>query len=488
MPTSRYSEADMKIADPIFAARLPQIKWMKIYSREYGVGYSEMAILCLSPKASYHIPSPSIDQIVIPDGQNSAFHIDSHAWEKLVKSLNAAYTSDRKKLEKYENQFETDGRNYLKTAQSIARAKLNKLPDKELCSLYKDYQDKLFCYSVFAWTSFILNNFISEKAVQIIDKYISTSHKEKERQEIIDALFKPPKRAAILALQHQVGKSKGNLNQKEFNRLYDKYKWLSCLDIHNKPWTKTEFRKHVKSLNQNQKGKNPKSLVRISCELSISPKDMEYLTIANKFVYIKDARDDYRRQGVYLALPMFAEIAKRMGLKSDEITFLLEKEIIDFLSGKLQIDPEIIKKRKNGFVLYLDKSNKPVCLQGNFVSSILEKFHLNQRDNNVQTVKGMVACKGKAKGKAAIVKGVKDLEKVKKGYILVAVTTHPDYVPAMRIASAIVTDEGGITSHAAIVSREFGIPCIVGTKNATRMLKNGDLVEVDAINGIVTKI
>lgn len=83
---------------------------------------------------------------------------------------------------------------------------------------------------------------------------------------------------------------------------------------------------------------------------------------------------------------------------------------------------------------------------------------------------------------------LKDLEKVEEGNILIAVTTHPDYVPAMRKSSAIVTDEGGITSHAAIVSREFSIPCIVGTKIATKMFKNGELIEVNANKGTIKKL
>ena len=93
-----------------------------------------------------------------------------------------------------------------------------------------------------------------------------------------------------------------------------------------------------------------------------------------------------------------------------------------------------------------------------------------------------------ATGKVIIVRGVKDLHKVQKGDVLVALTTHPDYVPVMRKSVAIVTDEGGITSHAAIVSREFGIPCIVGTKHATSVLADGDLVEVNAIDGWVKKL
>ena len=84
-----------------------------------------------------------------------------------------------------------------------------------------------------------------------------------------------------------------------------------------------------------------------------------------------------------------------------------------------------------------------------------------------------------------IVKGVKDLVKVQNGQILVAVSTHPDYVSAMRKAAAIITDEGGITSHAAIVAREFGIPCMVGTINATKLLKDGNMIELDGNKGII---
>lgn len=66
--------------------------------------------------------------------------------------------------------------------------------------------------------------------------------------------------------------------------------------------------------------------------------------------------------------------------------------------------------------------------------------------------------------------------------------TNPDLVTAMKIAGAIVTDLGGITSHAAIVSRELNIPCVIGTKIATKVFKDGDMVEVDANRGDVRKI
>ncbi|MEK0369500.1 MAG: PEP-utilizing enzyme, partial [Nitrosopumilus sp.] len=96
-----------------------------------------------------------------------------------------------------------------------------------------------------------------------------------------------------------------------------------------------------------------------------------------------------------------------------------------------------------------------------------------------------IAFRGKVKARVKIVLTTKDINKVKQGDVLVAVMTFPNYISAMEKASAFVTNEGGILCHAAIISREMNKPCIIGTKIATKVLKDGDLVEVDANKGIV---
>jgi pyruvate,water dikinase len=100
-------------------------------------------------------------------------------------------------------------------------------------------------------------------------------------------------------------------------------------------------------------------------------------------------------------------------------------------------------------------------------------------------VKGETASPGVAAGPVRIVHDLNELDKVKKGDIMVTTMTTPDMVPAMQKAAGIVTDEGGMTCHAAIVSREMGIPCIVGTRNSTKVLKDGQIVTVHATHGIV---
>lgn len=473
------------IPTPIFKKKLSKISWKKIYEREYGVQYSEVAVSLLAGRVKHHFPKTSIAQVVIPgQGSNTAFYINSVSWMELVEGLNRKYTSNVDKLQKYEKKFIHDGIQYLTTAKKIAKLGLKNLTNKELKQLYQDYQNKLYLYSTFAWSAFILNNYVAERAVGILDKYIEKANKGNEKQEIHNSLFRPEKRAAALALQHEVEKYDGKLTKQRFLDLYERFKWLSCLDIHNKPWTKEEFEKHIRVFVKPSK-KKELPFAKIAGKLKIKERDLEYLLMAKHFVYIKDARDDYRRQGVFYALPLFQELARRLRLDSGDISFLQELEILAFLDGKIKISKELVDNRKKGFAVYLDSRKNLVCVHGDGIQKMLKMFRLLGDEEKIKDINGRVASKGTASGKVVIVKGVKDLAKVREGDILVAVTTHPDYVSAMKKAAAIVTDEGGITSHAAIVSREFGIPCIVGTKSATHLLNDGDRIEVDAIEGRV---
>ena len=98
---------------------------------------------------------------------------------------------------------------------------------------------------------------------------------------------------------------------------------------------------------------------------------------------------------------------------------------------------------------------------------------------------GLAASPGIASGKVRIIHNLEDLTKVRKGDILVTEMTNPDMVISMQKASGIITNEGGLTSHAAIVSREMGIPAVVGTDNATKTLKEGQEVTVDGFKGLI---
>ncbi len=141
------------------------------------------------------------------------------------------------------------------------------------------------------------------------------------------------------------------------------------------------------------------------------------------------------------------------------------------------------------FKLIFCKNGKIITLTGNEAHAFTEnqvKRVEEKKEGTGNELKGSVAFAGKAKGIVKIINRQEDMYKMKQGDVLVSAATTPSIVPAMKKAVAIVTDEGGLTCHASIVSRELGIVCVVGTKFATKILKDGDVVEVDAEKGIVT--
>jgi len=169
---------------------------------------------------------------------------------------------------------------------------------------------------------------------------------------------------------------------------------------------------------------------------------------------------------------------------------LTQQEILDLYDGKLP-DFDKISQRQKALVVNYDRSH--FC-EGKDAESIINMFR--NEISNIHIVSGKVANFGKATGPVKIISVdytnlsllFEEIEIMNKGDILIAETTAPELIVACHKAAAIVTDIGGLLSHAAIVSREFGIPCIVGTGNATKVFKNGDIVEVDAIEGIVRKV
>jgi len=148
---------------------------------------------------------------------------------------------------------------------------------------------------------------------------------------------------------------------------------------------------------------------------------------------------------------------------------------------------QLMRKRMRGYAYIIGKGKGKIITGVDF-KKILKKITKIKTGQGI--IKGQIVMKGFARGKVRLILHnklniKKDVAKFKKGEILVTEMTRPDTVLACKKASAIVTDEGGITSHAAIISRELKIPCIVATKIATQILKNGDLIEIDANEGVV---
>ncbi|MFH0979220.1 MAG: PEP-utilizing enzyme [Candidatus Woesearchaeota archaeon] len=177
-----------------------------------------------------------------------------------------------------------------------------------------------------------------------------------------------------------------------------------------------------------------------------------------------------------------SEISKRENYSVQEILSLTHFELYEYIkNGKLP-SHNLLKDRNNIGVLLTSKS--PVLFTKSETGALLNAW---EKVANTGTLHGQVAFPGLVRGNARVITEYKGAV-FAKGDILVTGMTDPNYLSIMKKAGAIVTDMGGLLCHAAIVAREMKKPCIIGTKYATKVLKDGDLVEVDAYKGVVRKL
>ncbi|MBI2065931.1 phosphoenolpyruvate synthase [Candidatus Woesebacteria bacterium] len=175
--------------------------------------------------------------------------------------------------------------------------------------------------------------------------------------------------------------------------------------------------------------------------------------------------------------------------KARQLQKISNEQIISLaiLGDKLQkhyFFPQDIEWALEGKNLFIVQT-RPVTTMGKKTAEVVKTESGDVKVTQAPILTGSPASPGIGTGTVKVLKSAKEISKVEKGDILVAPMTSPDFVPAMRKAHAIVTDAGGATSHAAIVSRELGIPCVVGTKEATEKLKDGMIVTVDGQKGQV---
>ena len=190
-------------------------------------------------------------------------------------------------------------------------------------------------------------------------------------------------------------------------------------------------------------------------------------------------------RAAFFARPYLEQAAERLGVSYRQLLYLAPWEIRDGLDGKPIPASAQIALRQESFGIVPESGTLRVIVGDEL--SFWKNAVLEKPDASQPALVGIAASSGRVRARACIAFNPSQAEALQEGQVLVTSQTTPGFVPYMRKASAIVTDEGGVTCHAAIVSRELGKPCVVGTKHATEVFKSGDWLDVDATAGVVRK-
>ena len=316
----------------------------------------------------------------------------------------------------------------------------------------------------------VVEAFPAEKILEITPPVISPLYHR--HQELVEL----KKEVGSMSLE-EIKKNKKLLAH--FEKQVQKYPWVEVFNFIGEPLTVDRLYEQVTHIDIDKPKKAP---------LSISPEMKWRADCLNKCGYVKQAAAEYYVMFSERVLPFLGRVADKVGLTYGEMMAVTMAEIEQVLGGELAASE--LKKRalqrltgynyafisqKDGHTLFTEDSND---------IKLLKKM-IPRTDENTRELKGAVGNPGKYTGPARIIMNTHDFHKMQAGDVLISTMTTPDFVILMQKAGAIVTNIGGLLCHAAIVSREINKPCVIGTKFATQIFKDGDILEVDADNGIV---
>jgi phosphohistidine swiveling domain-containing protein len=368
----------------------------------------------------------------------------------------------------------------IKTTTAVWKKRLKKeCTDKNIFNAYLEWKKQIthisLLYSMISWFAIEAWQIDFEHA---LNEMIQKNKKEQQEEEILMTAYAPWKKTAVHEIQEKV------LKKVPVTSIVSKYQFLRSWSV---VWYRPIDETWVKSIAPCEEIKIKMTKTKLFKLLQPNKKERKLLEIAPYIIFFKDWRDDIRRMHCYAWTFLFERISQQWNVPYDDIGYLTIDEIENALE-KNNISIETIARRKNNRCVITEKESHITVFDENIPEKYQQIIAEIEKETITEGVKGLGAFKGKATGNVKIIRSYHDIKNIEQGDIFIANTTHPNYLPAMQKAAAFVTNEGGIISHAAIVAREMKKPCIVGTKVATKVFRDGDYVEVDAETGIIKKI
>ena len=301
----------------------------------------------------------------------------------------------------------------------------------------------------------------------------------------LNALLEPTTRSFVQVFSENLHNAE---SEEEFGAVLENFYWVKGSYFSTPLLDLDKLREEKEKLHDTKK--DYQALVIEKKAIIEKASDPEAL---NAFVQVIEkaiAMQDERKANVLRLNYCLAKIADQIvninpEWSKEELLASTPHEALRILKGNLSSSyHQILEDRVTKSAWIFDQesyylTNDPLVVE--------QVFAVLDQDSGKQ-LKGHIAYPGVVEGTVRIILSENDFHKMQEGDILVTWMTRPEFLPVIKKASAIITNEGGITSHAAIIARELKKPCVIATKTATKVLKDGDLVEVDAKKGIVTRL
>lgn len=422
---------------------------------------------------------------VIQKGTWNAGYFEKSCEKKKAELYLKKYLKDTGFLDKRIKAWKKGVKNQQEKLKLITRLKFDE--NKRLKRFIKKYSG----IAVKTWNMSMVIEVFDPWGDNLIKEYASRYGLTEDEISILTSPDKLTYLQEELIERHKIAGSK---QSRKIKQHYDRYYWYLTSWQHAKITDEKHFERSIKG----NLAKEVKKILDHKKDIEKRKKqiikkhriDAKTQKVFRFFTELNDWRDIRKKEAVckinYDLWLFLKKLAKYNKIGLDLASHIVVHELNSFKLSKSYI--RTLKKRAKGYyVMYYNKNGSLRWAYGKDAETILKALE-NRISSELREIKGRIAYPGSVKARVKVVNSISEFSKIKKGDILVSVMTRPEMMPVMKKAAAIITDEGGITCHAAIVSRELKIPCIVGTQIATSSLKDGDLVEVNGATGVIKLI
>lgn len=378
-----------------------------------------------------------------------------------------------------------------KLIDDVKSLDLESLSNSQIADIYNKYA--LLSEESVAYYKLCNDEFQEQIADEIRTWFIAHGADAGQAQEYLLTLASEEKSNSLDSLSAELLKIANTSDENEANKIAqitsENYGWMGTFEA-GSYWGADQILSQAKNVHSSQEDKEErkqKQLSELQQKYAIPQQFIQWGHQMASLANLKlELRIIWSYRDYYIGR-LKQEIMKRLNVDKDVFYFFRPSEVADGLLYGRNVTNEEIENRKKAFGIFIFNGEKEFYSGGLAIEQ--KNKHVKSFDYMGEQIKGQIAMRGKVTGIVKIISPFNKLEdelkKVQQGDVLVTGMTRPQMIPAMHLASAFVTDEGGVTCHAAIVAREMKKPCIIATRNATKILKDGDLVEVDADSGVV---
>ena len=479
-------------------SHVAQIEWIKTVTRAMSPCIQIFQTIGERDFLLDKVGSGFRNKILLPAESGHTQYFGKTDWHNFADAVEKRIEKSIESLETFAAEVYEMGTEYVHYAERVFLDDLASRKDKDLLDYFLGFGRRRLKLAYALYPPLVIERYLENRLKNELEKFLKEKGKEDAFEEYWAAINTKTRLNEADEEEIEVLKIASKVEEQRYNeevdaqidRLANRFAWLPYYGFKHPIWDKEYFKHEVRNVRTpKEKLEEKLQALKLQRERIDQIKEECYGTVLEKlvslmqtFLHLRPFRTEVMRKTQYYMRPLLEVMANRMGVEFEDFLNLTPDEIEGFFEKGVSPSPqEIARRREHHAIVMLDGEIRLISSKEE-IESLREVL---TRPEEGEVLKGTGVYPGEVRGSVKVVADISEIDKVRPGDILVTTMTTPEMHRAIESAAGIITDEGGITCHAAIVSRELQIPCVIGTSNATRLLHDGDVVHLDSKKGIV---